>query len=720
LNEQETSQATEGSFTGRLIKTRMRDYQSGFAIFDLRDKTTTVTCKGYMFPAPNGTLLKADGVWIEDAKWGKQLSDCTVAEIRTDLESIHEYLCGVNGIGAKLADEIVEEFGENLYEDIQKPDAMKRLSAIRYVTHEKARDIIARIQDTQQQRQLWEMLAKHGVTSFSAVLKIFRKYGSQSLEVFLNDPYGVGMRAGLTFRACDAIAISRGLPSSSITRLQAAIWAVLTNAAQNGHSYVNYSELLKYAKQKMKPQEYLYRNGSSAPAVNTSFAVAGASEVTKENKSVYLTRIRKAEIETAEMVKILVRTGKAIECNPDELCAYAESVLGVTYADKQREAFALLQQGGLSIITGGPGTGKTTVVKGLLAACEKIYPHGKIKLCAPTGRASQRMKEVTGKEATTIHRLLEYKPYNGKFSHKDKDDPIDADFLIIDEGSMLSVELASLLFSAIKPGTMVVICGDVDQLPAVGAGNVLHDMIFSEKIPVVALTKTHRQAENSLIIKNAGRIRDGISKMFEGEDFEVIETDDTKAASIVKEQFIAHYNKENIFSCQILVPARKRTQGSKTNSGALNDIIQTTINPVGPQIKFGETTFRVGDKIMMMRNNYDEGYYNGDVGYITNITDSITVKIEDNEILIDQSLFDDISLAYATTIHKSQGSEYDTVIILLPSQPKNMLQRNLLYTAVTRAKKKVILVAAENSINVAINKKDAIKRNSHLTERIRA
>lgn len=720
LSPGNTTDGSTGSFTGRLVRTRIRDYQSGFAIFDLREKTNTIVCKGYMLPVPNNTLLKVDGKWHTDPKWGLQLIDCTVTELRTDFDSMREYLRGIPGIGAKIAELIISVFGETLYDEMGSPGAVEKLTGIRQVTHDMAVKIVSYIRNTEQQRQLWELLSRHGVSSFSAVLKIYKKYGDKALKTFKDDPYAVGMRAGLTFAACDAIAASENMPASGTARITAAVRAALKNAASNGHSYLPYSDLAKYTKKKLKSREGVYNTDISAPAIDMMLSTMYGSYLTRENDFVYLSTIRKAEAETAFMVRELVRKGIRNECDPEELCAFAEQVYNVEYADKQRDAFKLLQHGGLSVITGGPGTGKTTVIKGLIAAYVKLYPKKVIKLCAPTGRASQRMKEVTGRETTTIHRLLEFRPYNGELAHKDRDDPIDADLLIVDEGSMLSIELAELLFSAIKPGTMVIICGDIDQLPAVGAGNVLHDLIYCEKVPVVALTKTHRQAEGSLIIENAGKMRDGLTNLKSGVDFEIVPADDTDMPEIVKKYFLKHHNPDDVFACQVLSPARKRMMGSVTNSNYLNDVIQAAVNPTGASVKFGESTFRVGDKIMMMRNNYEAGYYNGDVGVIVGVSEkSVSVKIENEILEIEQDLFDDVSLAYATTIHKSQGSEYNTAIIVLPSQPIHMLQRNLLYTAITRAKKKVILIAAPNSINMAIHRKDASKRNSKLIGRIR-
>jgi exodeoxyribonuclease V alpha subunit len=658
-------------------------------------------------------------MWMDDPKWGNQLTNCTVEELR-DKESIIEYLCTIDGVGPKTAEMVVDEFGEeSFYADIEKPDAIDKLTAIRQITPERANNIVAYVKHTEQQRQLWELFSRHGIASFSAVLKIFKRHGENAYDIFRRDPYTVGLRAGLSFSSCDAIAIGENLPPSSPIRIKAAVLSATNNAASNGHSYINYGDLVTAAQKKLNPKDENFTKEMAAPAIGLALNALLGDEIIKEGDAVYLTKIRKAEIEVASMVKSLLRTAAGNKCDSDELCKYAEKALGVSYADKQRDAFGFLAKGGLCIITGGPGTGKTTVLKGLLAAYEKLYPKKTIKLCAPTGRASQRMREVTGREAVTVHRLLEYKPYGVEVIHKNRHDPIDADLLVIDEGSMLNIETASLLFQAIKPGTMAIICGDVNQLPAVGAGNVLHDLIHSGIVPVVALTKTHRQASGSAIITNAHRIESGAASLFARDDFEIIEAEDKDMPAVIERELIKHHDPKDVFACQVLTPARKKSRNSMTNSTYLNDAVQLSINPTGASIRYGDTTFRVGDKVMTMRNNYEDGYYNGDVGVIKEITDSaIKIEIEGGDITVEQHLFDDVSLAYVTTVHKSQGSEYRTAIVVLPSAPKNMLQRNLFYTAVTRAKEKVVLIAAKNTISTAIANTRAVRRNSKLIERL--
>ena len=715
---EEQAKVTE-TIIGRLVRQRMRDFQSGFTIFDLRSGAKTYTCKGCVLRPSIGLLLEVTGTWKETS-YGIQLVDCEVKELTNDLRSITEYLQTIPGVGPRTSESIAATFGESFYAAVDRPDAIDVLSKVQGMTPDRAKEIIKHIRATSQQRKLWEMFSKYEGATFSAMTKIFKAYGDEALEQFKADPYIVGGHAGLPFSVCDEIAKNEGIKTSDKARTGAAVRTALQSAASAGHTFVPYAELMESCKKLLYGKISAYDDGVAVPVIDLSMDANTRATVSRERDDCYLRHLLNAERNTANYINKLMSKAKKTEGNIDALCKLAEKVCKVKYEQQQKEAFKLLLHGGVGIITGGPGTGKTTVIKGLLAAFDAMYPNGTVKLAAPTGRASQRMKEATGKEATTIHRLLEFKPFNGALGHKGPNDPIDADALIVDEGSMLTIELAEILFSAVKPGTLVIVVGDIDQLPAVGAGNVLHDMIHCGTIPVVALTKTHRQAENSTIIRNAEKISEGRDQLYNAPDFEIIKADDTSIADIVVKKFMEYYDPQDVFSSQVLCPMRKKANGSTTNSNYLNEALQTAINGDGTGLRFGGTVFREGDKVMLMRNNYDVGYFNGDIGVITEVTDrSVIVKVETEEIELEEDLLEDLSLSYSTTIHKSQGSEYDTAIVVMPSNPKNMLQRNLLYTAVTRAKKKVVLIAAPGSVGTAVSRKDAAKRNSNLIKRLR-
>lgn len=706
------TETTTETITGIYMDAVMRDYQTGYTVFRINTGTEIMICVGYIIPPTEGMKVEVTGVW-KNGKYGKQLTDCSLNEILTDKSSMTEFLSNINGIGRKTAEELVECFGERVYEVAMSSDAVRKLKSVPSISDKRAESIIEHIKKTNELRKLFEIITKHGGT-YNAAYRIFRDYGQYSVSRFIESPYTIGTKAGLSFNVCDSVAKEFHVNPYSRIRVLAAVTQILKKEATAGHTYLSYPELMKQTRKILGVTKY---DEAIATACINATLLAENETLHKENDAVYLNYLFYEETRAAYAVKRLVRYAQPVTYDVEKLIAYAEEKCGVKYADQQKEAFQLLLNGGLGIVTGGPGTGKTTVIKGLLAAYSMLFPNAVIKLCAPTGRASQRMKEATGREATTIHRILEYKPYGDVVTCKNESDPIEADFLFVDEASMISIDLADILFSAIRSGTTVILAGDIDQLPAVGAGNVLHDLIESGIVPTVQLTKTYRQAGDSLIIENAKRIRQGSFHLKTNEDFIIIEADDSEIPNIVKEQFLQYNDANDPFYAQVLTPARRKRE---TASNTLSKTLQSAVNKSENCLRYGDTAFRVSDKVMFMRNNYSEGYYNGDVGIIQYISGNLMgIEVDGNLIEINEELLDDLSLAYACTIHKSQGSEYQTAIVVLPSDPVTMLQRNLFYTAITRAKKRVVVIAAEGTIKRSIMKKDALKRNSKLVERLR-
>ena len=364
----------------------------------------------------------------------------------------------------------------------------------------------------------------------------------------------------------------------------------------------------------------------------------------------------------------------------------------------------------------------STTINGLLKAYECIHPDAKIKLCAPTGRAAQRITESTGREAETIHRLLEFRPF-GKILDvgHNSDNPIDADVIVVDESSMLDIELASLFFTAIKNDTLVLIVGDINQLPSVGAGDVLHDMISSHVIPTVQLKTVYRQAGTSPIVSNANAINEGNNKFIINDDFKVDTfNSDKDIADAVIEYLKMHYDPENPFGIQVLVPSRVGDAGLNV----LNSRLQAILNPTTGGVQHGKNTFRTGDKVILTQNNYSEGYFNGDIGVVVSTDDSLgevviqTIGAETKQLTLSKELLDDLMLAYVMTIHKSQGSEFPEVIVVMPSRPTSMLKRNLFYTGVTRARKKVWVLECKGSIEKALQNTDTGMRRTNLIIRL--
>lgn len=709
---------------GQFQRVIMRDYQSGYTVFVVLTQTGPVTCTGVIMLPKSDVKVEVTGIWATPAsgRYGKQLTQCSVRELLSDTNSMREYLCTIPGLGVKTANELIDHFGEQLYRVALEDNAIRKITRLPSISEKRAATIVHYIRETQEQRKLFELISKHG-GSYNASLRIYKEYGVNSVSKLLEHPYEAGYKGGLSFEICDRIANGHDVPAYSRARITAAMMHVLRRKTHSGDTFVPHNELVKSTRDLLSGEagkDIAYTEAVAAAVINACL-VTTSEGIIKEEKDVYLSNLYYQELRTAYAIRRLMRDAIPTPCDTQALCTYAEKVCKVTYAEQQREAFKLLSLGGIAVVTGGPGTGKTTFIKGFLVAYELLHPNSTIRLCAPTGRASQRMKEATGREATTIHRLLEYRPYGDVTVCKNEADPIDADLLVIDESSMLPIDMADLLFSAVKSGTMVILTGDIDQLPSVGVGNVLHDIIFSGCIPVVNLTKTQRQASGSLIIENAKRIKDGISTLKTGDDFVIIEcnSDEEIAAEVVK-QFQEYYDPGNVFSVQVLTPVRKR---EAVGSQALNNALQAVANPGRAGLHYADSAFRIGDKVMMTRNNYApvNSYFNGDIGTITAIHGGcLNIRIDKDEIILDEDLLNDVSLAYACTIHKSQGSEYDVAIVVLPAEPASMLQRNLLYTAITRAKKKVILIAAKGAIPKAVFTKDVAKRKSKLDLRLQS
>lgn len=699
---------------GYYIKTVMRNLKDGYTVFQINTGKDIKTCAGIIVLPVIGSKVEVTGK-ARNTKYGQQISVESMRELHTDRVGMTEYLKQVKGIGNSLSDALIDKFGEALYSSALGKDAVEKLCTVPGMTEAKAEALIAHVKKTETYRKLFDIISRHG-GKFSLISKIYKDYENQSVEALLRDPYKIGIRYGLPFSVCDGIAFETGIKPLDTVRVAGACGYALSKNTSQGHAYCMYADVYSHAL-KLLDQYGAYDEALTSACIY--IAVHTHKRFIIEDNMVYLRSVYHDEKRTAYAIKRLVKSAKPITGQSlEKLVQTVEERVGCTYAPQQREAFQLILNGGVGIITGGPGTGKSTVVNGLLTAYRMIYPENKIKLCAPTGRAAQRMKECCQTEASTIHKLLDYKPFGDSATCKDEADPIEADLIVVDECSMISIDVAAMLFSAIKSGTQVILCGDVDQLPAVGAGNVLRDMIESGIVPTVSLTQTYRQAEDSAIITNAKRIRTGVTSLLQAKDFTVITCDDAAIPSTVLDLYHQYTDPADIFSAQVLTPGRRKRE---TASNALSKYIQKSLKFSGSVLRYGETLFHLNDRIMFIRNNYEAGYCNGDVGIISEITGSeLSVTVNDEKITVHEHELDDVVLAYAVTIHKSQGSEYKTAIVVLPSEPVGMLQRNLLYTAITRAKSKCIVVAARGTIRKAIENREALWRNSCLTNRLQA
>lgn len=699
---------------GKYKKTIMRDLRDGYTSFILEveseNKRKKYYCSGNILPVEEGEIIIVQGKWEVDPIYGPQMKDVIIRRPPMDKNSLLRLILSSSlGIGVAAARSIVEAFGEQLTQESLDEDLENRMVLLRGVTRRQCQQIINRVRTQSKQQELYEYLIKHGGV-YKDYLILYRKYGFDALEMLKNNPYEIGLKSGLRFIICDSIAKENGGHAHSTKRLENGIRRTLHAAGTEGHTYLEKPQLLKEAQRLLR--NAVFPDPVSVPAICLGIELATRSGVVREENRYYLDFLRNAEKHVAEKIgRMSFPPVQYMEYHPD-LVEQVMKKTGIQFADGQREAFTLLQSSGVKVLLGGPGTGKTTTVHGLVEAFQIMKPDADILLCAPTGRAAQRLAEATGREAFTIHRLLEFAKTNmtGQvLSSKE----LEADLYIVDESSMINIELADMFLSAIEPGATIIFVGDNDQLPAIGPGNFLHDLTYCDGIPTVELTEVFRQKSGSVILKNARSICMGISKLENGDDFEHIVIEDDVVFSRVQEEYLKYYDKNDPYYVQVL--ACTTSMVSK-----LNEQLQKMVNGDSPGIRYGGTYFRVGDKIIMSSNNYRMRYFNGDVGVITGILsqDHIKVRLNQIEIILTLDEFEDMRLGYCITVHKSQGSEYPVVFVVLPSKPKNMLKRKILFTGITRGKKSVKVFASKASIAMAVANNDEEKRQSTLMRRL--
>ena len=543
--------------------------------------------------------------------------------------------------------------------------------------------------------------------------KIYKKYGKESIEKVSDNPYCLADDIwGIGFKTADSIAKNLGYTNNDPRRCRSGILYTLGKLSEEGHVYAEREQLLKTAKELLQADE--------EPITATLDQMIEKEDLVIDEEAIFLPPFYYAECGTANKLKRLIDTSSKDLFEEEVNIGKIVQRTGIHYDDVQVAAIKQAVKSKVMVLTGGPGTGKTTTTIGIIAALQSIGL--RILLAAPTGRAAKRMSEATGKEAKTIHRLLEYNPAEG-YGRNDEN-PLDGGALIVDECSMIDIILMNSLLKAIPIDMRLILVGDIDQLPSVGAGNVLRDIIDSERIPVVRLTRIFRQAMSSRIITNAHRINQAyfpdISNGRDTDFFFIQKEDPSLAAAeivnIVKNRIpkAYHISTNNI---QVLTPMQRSVVGAAN----LNVILQEAINPEGESLSRGGFKYRQGDRVMQIRNNYDKDVFNGDVGYIesVNMDDrSLTVRFEERHVEYEDSALDELTLAYATTIHKSQGSEYPVVVIPLLMTHFVMLQRNLVYTGITRAKKICIIVGTTKALAYSIHNMVVQKRNTKLKERL--
>lgn len=685
--------------------------ENGYAVLSVQSGLVacTVVCKGMIDPQI-GTTYKIKGEWKTD-KYGTKLEAEEYEEVLpSEVGAIEQYLASglVKGIGPVLAKAIVQALGEDTFQiiDSKSNDIFK----VKGIGKKKVEAIWKSWDEHRYLRSLVTFLKEYGIST-NFIVKIYHRYGNDAIDIIKATPYRLVYDIdGLGFVKVDRLALKMGYERTGLERCKAGIVYILQTLAEEGHVYYNRHSLVDQVVMLLEIESsYIY--DAIERLTDDNFLVA-------EDDDIYLCYLHDEEVSVANKLTAMTFYN-APECEYDIDKIEAEA--GIKYDDIQRKGIETALKSGVSVITGGPGTGKTTILLGAIKAMQAK------KLCigaaAPTGKAAKRMAEVTGLDAKTIHRLLAFRPDEGYTFNEENQLPYDV--IIIDEISMVNIRLMSVLLNAIPYTTKLIMVGDVDQLPAIGPGNVLHDIINSEIVPVVELTKIYRQAEDSDIIVNAHKVNNGIMPKIQNNkpntDFFFIK--DTNYDSIlrmipelVKDRLPAKYN-INPFDIQVLSPMKKNEIGSWN----LNTVLQEALNPEGPSVKYGNTNFRLGDKVMQIKNNYEKGIFNGETGRIIDVNTDMkefSVDFDGNVIHYSTGDFDEIVLAYACTIHKSQGSEYPIVVVPIVRGHYNMMQRNLIYTAITRAKNICILMGDIEMLQRAVGNVSAKKRNTKLQERL--
>ncbi len=718
-----------------------------------RDDLTTIV--GILPGIHVGELLSVEGEWENDPKYGRQLHVATyVQRLPASTEGMTRYLSSglIKGIGPKKAKLIVDHFGEQTLAIIeQQPERLSEVKGI----GTKDRDEISKAWSEQSEiKELHLFLQTHEV-SINVATRVYKQYGKESIKVIRENPYQLERDVqGIGFRTADEIAVKLGLPFDSVPRLATGIKYVLAQAANDdGHCFLFENDLLRRASDILKvPQDalpagimQLRKDGEifveppthSLPVVTTpqpvhdDFPENMEFEEQEPQPHIYFGPFWHAENGCVRILRQLTREASVLPLTTqrqwDTVFTLLKQKRNMHLTERQREAVQMAYAQKVSILTGGPGTGKSTSIRALLMLLRQRKVE--VAMAAPTGRAAKRLAEATGFEAKTLHRLLEYAPHDNTYQRNEAN-PLPYQFIIVDEFSMVDILLFYNLLKALPKDAHLLLVGDADQLPSVGPGNVLRDLLRSDAIPTVRLTELFRQAQQSKIIVNAHRINAGQmpnTKIETTSDFFFMAEEDPVRAQklildLVQRRLPARYAFNPMTDIQVLAPMYKGPVGVMS----LNEELQARLNPSAiAQVEWGGNTLRVGDKVMQIRNNYDKGVFNGDVGWIRAINrENATVKVEFVEeagplyVSYEFHELDELTLAYATTIHKSQGSEYPAIIVPLVVQHRMLLQRNLLYTAITRAKRFCVLVGQPYALEMAVHNDRVALRNTGLAERL--
>jgi exodeoxyribonuclease V alpha subunit len=699
--------------------------QNGYVVAVLKrtaeaggDRLTVV---GNLGTVEIGAGLRARGRFEKHPRYGDQFKVEDFEILRpAGVAALERYLASeIKGVGPALARRIAEHFGDSLSEVLDREP--ERLRQVRGLGATVAARIVAAWRDASGLRELTVFLRGHGIAAAHA-RRIHQLYGHESLAVVRRDPYLLAREIhGIGFRTADTIAERLGIPRNSIERARGAILYLLERMADEGHVFA--------------PLGYITHQFASGLEMDPELALAAVEELERagvivaeaidDDRAVYLKPLHTAETALAQRLLALSRARplgpQAIE---RAMAAATTREAGFTLSAEQQAAIRTALRSRVAVITGGPGTGKTTILRRLILGLDAIGVRA--TLAAPTGRAARRLADASGHEAKTIHRLLEYSPDTGEFL-RCASFPLRTNFLIVDEASMMDVELAASLLDAIPPQSSLLLVGDRDQLPSVGPGSVLKDVIASGLAPVVALSQVYRQARESRIVANAHRLNRGLAPEVSNDPaddfffFERASTEEVLATikQLVQQRLVGKFGIGDAREIQVLTPMNRGPLGTQ----ALNRELQELLNPGGRELRAGDRRLREGDRVIQIRNNYDKLVFNGAVGRIVAIDSSrgtLAVAFEEGTVRYDVAELDQLALGYAISIHKSQGSQYPAVVIPVHQSHYLMLRRNLLYTAITRAERVCVLVGTRSAIMQAVRNEDERRRFSRLAERIRA
>ena len=714
--------STQEILAGLVERVTFHNSDNGFCVLRVkaRGHRDLVTVIGHAATISAGEWITASGEWVNDHTHGQQFKARFMrTSAPTSIDGIEKYLGSgmIRGIGPVYAKKLVQAFGEKVFDVIEaEPTRLREVTGIGPVRATRITDAWA---EQQVVREIMVFLHSHGVGTARAV-RIYKTYGADAVQIMTENPYRLARDIhGIGFKTADAIALKLGVEKTAMIRVRAGISYALIEAMDDGHCGLPTTDLVSLAEALLDVGADLIRTALDLELADGTVRADSLGETA----CIFLTSLYRAEQAIAERLLALSRATLPWDSiDADKALPWVEHRIGLTLAPSQKAAVRLALASKVLVITGGPGVGKTTIVNAILRilAAKTV----KLLLCAPTGRAAKRLHETTGQEAKTIHRLLEVDPKTGGFK-RNVEHPLDCDLLVVDETSMVDVLLMHALLKAVPGSAALLVVGDVDQLPSLGPGQILADTITSGAVPVVRLTEVFRQAAQSRIITNAHRINQGsmpdLGKPEGDSDFYFVQADDPDTAvpriiELVKSRIPQRFGLDPIRDIQVLCPMNRGGVGARS----LNIELQKALNPAGERKveRFG-WTFAPGDKVMQIENDYDKDVYNGDIGYIDDVDPEaaeLAVRFDGRAVTYGVGELDTLVPAYAATIHKSQGSEYPAVVIPLMTQHYTMLQRNLLYTGVTRGKKLVVLVGQKKAVAIAVRSTAGRRRWSKLHE----